>query len=140
MPASLKLTNFMLLPELKFIRSERIGKSGNLLWLEKEPRQEYCNRCGSGDYWVHEHRWIELKDEPIRGSYVVLRVRKRRLKCLSCGKIFSEPLPGVLPEDASHNALGDPCSGPAKPLVTLKEFVKTIAAQTTPSTKPFMKP
>ncbi len=97
MSASLKLTNFMLLPELKFIRSERIGKSGNLLILEKEPRQEYCNRCGLGEYWIHEHRWIELKDEPIRGSYVVLRVRKRRLKCLSCGKIFSEPLPGVLP-------------------------------------------
>lgn len=97
MPASLKLTNFMLLPELKFLRSERIGKSGNILFLEKEPRQEYCNRCGSGRYWVHEHRWIELKDEPIRGTYIILRVRKRRLKCLKCGKIFSEPLPGVLP-------------------------------------------
>jgi len=90
------ITNFVLLPELKFIKSERIGNSGNLIYCQKKKTQEYCTSCASSDYWLHEYRWVSLKDEPIRGKYIILKIRKRRLKCKSCGKIFSEPLKGVM--------------------------------------------
>lgn len=95
MSASVMITNFVLLPELKFIKSERLGPSGNLIWCEKLKTQEYCTRCASGEYWLHEYRWVKVKDEPIRGKYIILKIRKRRLKCKNCGKIFSEPLSGV---------------------------------------------
>lgn len=97
MPASQRITNFVLLPELIFLRSFKIGDAGNVFHCEKVKTQEYCNRCGSGRYWTHEYRWVTLKDEPLRGKYIILKVRKRRLKCRDCGKVFSEPLPGVLP-------------------------------------------
>jgi transposase len=97
MPASLMLTNFCLLPELNFVKSHRIGESGNAIYCHKLKTQEYCTRCGSGKNWTHEYRWISVKDEPIRGKYIVLKIRKRRLKCCDCGKIFSEPVQGVLP-------------------------------------------
>ncbi len=97
MSAEKTITNFLLLPEIKIIKHERIGISDNLYTCVKVPKQEYCPHCASGKYWVHEYRWVKVKDEPVRGKQINLKIRKRRLKCKSCSKTFNEPIPGILP-------------------------------------------
>ena len=98
MSAEKTLSNFLLLPELKILKTERKGLSSNIYYCEKKKTQEYCPSCASGSYWVHEYRWITVKDEPVRGKEIILKIRKRRLKCKSCKKIFHEPIQGIMPK------------------------------------------
>lgn len=97
MSAEERLSNFILLPEIKILRTQRKGQTTNIYYCEKKRMQEYCTRCASGNNWVHEYRTVTIKDEPIRGKNIVLKIRKRRLKCKDCGKTFHEPIPGILP-------------------------------------------
>ncbi|MCB0419682.1 MAG: ISL3 family transposase [Bdellovibrionales bacterium] len=98
MPAQQTITNFVLLPELEIIKTERKGLSTNIYWCRKKKLQEYCPYCASGDYWTHEYRVITVKDAPIRGKEIILKIRKRRLRCKSCFKTFNEPINGILPK------------------------------------------
>lgn len=92
------ITNFVLLPELEIIKTERKGLSTNVYWCRKKKLQEYCPYCASGYYWTHEYRVITVKDAPIRGKEIILKIRKRRLRCKSCLKTFNEPINGILPK------------------------------------------
>lgn len=98
MPAMTTITNFVLLPELEILKTQRKGLSSNIYWCQKKPCQEYCPCCASGDYWVHEYRTITVKDAPIRGKEIILKIKKRRLRCKLCRKTFNEPIQGILPK------------------------------------------
>lgn len=98
MSAEKTLSNFLLLPELKILKTERKGLSSNIYYCEKKKTQEYCPSCASGKYWTHEWREITVKDEPVRGKEIILKIRKRRLKCKACKKIFHEPIQGIMPK------------------------------------------
>ena len=86
----------LLLPELALIRF-RTHLHNRVIEVEAEkvPRDEYCPRCATLSRSAHDHRWIRIKDEPLRGYQVRLVIRKRRLWCRPCGKAFTEPLPGI---------------------------------------------
>lgn len=96
MSAERTLTNFILLPELKIEKIKTVGRFRVIYWCSKVPKQEYCPHCASGEYWVHEYREVSVRDEPLRGKQVVLKIRKRRLKCKSCKRTFNEPIQGVM--------------------------------------------
>jgi len=97
MPTQESISNYLLLPELKLVNHLKVGKATSLFVCHKYRTQEFCIHCASGENKLHDYRWVCLKDEPVRGKYVLLKIRKRRLKCLSCGKVFTEPVQGVLP-------------------------------------------
>ena len=59
--------------------------------------QEYCPHCASGEYCTHEYRIVTVRDEPIRGKEIILHIRKRRLRCKKCKKIFTESVLRVIP-------------------------------------------
>ncbi len=92
MPES-SLIKFFILPELKFIRSEGISR----IFCEKISSFEVCPRCATPSHSVYDHRWIKLKDAPLRQLNPVLVILKRRFICKPCKKPFTEPVPGVLP-------------------------------------------
>lgn len=88
-----KVAGLVLLPELKITH---YGSDG--LWLcVKESELEVCPRCAQPSRSVYDHRWVKLRDEPLRGHRIVLKVLKRRFSCRACRKPFTEPIPGVLP-------------------------------------------
>ncbi|NQZ20126.1 MAG: transposase [Bdellovibrionales bacterium] len=62
----------------------------------KKEMQEYCPHCASSEYWVHQYKEVTVRDEPIRGKNIVLKIKKRRLRCKQCKKTFCEPIPGVM--------------------------------------------
>jgi len=44
---------------------------------------------------VHDRRWVQIKDAPLRGSGMYLRILKRRFRCPQCKKVFTEPVAGI---------------------------------------------
>lgn len=93
----INVPNFMLLPEIRLMKTERPHPSHWIFYCFKVQQQEYCPYCAQGNYRTHDHRLIQVRDEPFCGKKITLRIKKRRLLCKSCGKIFSEPIPGILP-------------------------------------------
>lgn len=89
----LKVTAMILLPEL-----ELTGFGGNGIWLcEKVSDLEVCPKCATPSRSVYDHRWVRIRDEPIRGKPLEFKILKRRFSCRPCGTPFTEPVPGVLP-------------------------------------------
>ena len=89
----MKLAEFVLLPELKMLQC-----GADSVWLcEKVSELEVCPRCASPSKCVYDHRWVFVRDEPVRGRIIKLKILKRRFFCKSCRKPFTEPIPGVLP-------------------------------------------
>lgn len=88
-----QLINFFLLPELKFIRTEGVSR----IFCEKTSSFEVCPKCATPSKVIYDHRWVRIKDEPIRQALPTLVILKRRFFCKSCLKPFTEPVPGILP-------------------------------------------
>ena len=97
MSASNKVSNFVLLPELILEKSYYVAGGHKIFHCVKKKMQEYCPYCASGEYWTHEYRTVTVRDEPIRGKEIILKIKKRRLRCKACKKTFNEPVPGVMP-------------------------------------------
>lgn len=88
------LSNFILLPELKLLSILHLGATSHYSCV-KLSKIEYCPRCASPSSQRHDSRFVTIKDAPIRGHGISLRVLKRRLWCKPCAKPFTEPLPGI---------------------------------------------
>jgi transposase len=50
-----------------------------------------CPRCGSMMVRKHESTFQHKKDRKLRDKIVVLSLEKRRFRCLSCSRVFTEP-------------------------------------------------
>jgi transposase len=89
------LAHELLLPELEL---KKIHERGQWQWsfgAAKRATPEFCPRCATASTTTYDHRTVLLRDRPLHGKQVYLRVRKRRLFCRPCGKPFTEPVPGV---------------------------------------------
>jgi transposase len=86
---------FILLPELKLLTHWQSDKFRTQYKCKKESTFEVCPKCATKATSVHDRRWVKIKDQPIRGAGIVLRVLKRRFRCPGCKKVFTEPLNGV---------------------------------------------
>jgi len=57
-----------------------------------------CPQCGAATQKVHDSRWQNIKDIPIRGKEVIIRLEKKRYRCSECGKRgFSEQYESIEP-------------------------------------------
>lgn len=92
-----KLARQLGLPEMEIL-DVRSGPSGLTLVAEKKRAPfEACPRCATLSRAVYDHRWISVRDEPVRQAQITLRLRKRRYSCPSCRKPFTEFVPGIWP-------------------------------------------
>jgi transposase len=88
------LTRYLLLPELRLLKIERADFGGVSFFAEKTSRFEVCPRCATLSRSVYDHRWVKLRDDPIRDQTFIW-VKKRRFSCRPCGRPFTEPVDGV---------------------------------------------
>lgn len=88
-------SDFILLPELKIITHWQSDKFRTHYKCTKNSPFEICPKCAVKSYSVHDRRWVTIEDQPIRGSGIKLRILKRRFRCPSCKKVFTEPVAGV---------------------------------------------
>ena len=89
------LARFALLPELKMIHIAREKHSALVIRVEKTSPMEVCPRCATPSRAVYDRRLVTIKDDPLRQSPVVLKIRKRRFSCKPCKKPFTEPVKGI---------------------------------------------
>lgn len=87
------LTKNLLLPELKILKHQGLST----LFCEKKSTHEVCTRCANLSNCVYDHRWVKVKDAPIRGQVATLLILKRRFWCKPCKRPFTEPVHGILP-------------------------------------------
>ena len=90
--SSERIANFLLVPELKL---KHFGSDG-LILCEKESQIEVCPKCATACRSVYDHRWVQIRDEPLRQLRITLKILKRRFWCKTCSKPFTEPVPGVM--------------------------------------------
>jgi transposase len=88
-------SRLLLLPELKLIQHLNPSKYRNYYRVDKESEFEVCPKCATPSRSVHDRRWVKVCDQPIRGSGVYLRIRKRRFRCPGCKSVFTEPVQGI---------------------------------------------
>jgi transposase len=89
---------FLLLPDLRMLEARPRGPGGlggTELFAEKVSAFEVCPKCATPSSSVYDHRWVRLKDDPLRTRQTILWVRKRRFSCRTCRKPFTEPVDGV---------------------------------------------
>ena len=87
--------SFILLPDLKIITHWQQDKFRTFYKCRKESLFEVCPKCAVKCFSVHDRRWVKIKDHPLRGAGMVLHVLKRRFRCGSCKKVFTEPIQGI---------------------------------------------
>lgn len=95
MPQHERITNFVLLPELKLIKSVRKPSGENEYLCEKKSDFEVCPRCAQKSSSVYDRREVKVHDAPIRNTQIYLVIKKRRFYCKTCRKPFTEPIAGV---------------------------------------------
>ncbi len=77
--------------------SDRINEQGELILRVGRPNNgDYCPKCGSKKLHVHSHgTWQKKKHSNFQKNQIYLEIRKKRFKCVSCKKVFSQQLPGI---------------------------------------------
>ena len=86
------LTEFLNLPGVLVKAYRAYEGIGFILQLEAVQQQATCPSCGLKSEKLHQNHWYLVKDLPISSQPVYLRVNRRQLKCMQCGKPFSEEL------------------------------------------------
>ena len=95
MLSSSRLARFVLLPELRLTAWKQSSLSESTVQARKHSLTEVCPKCATASSSVYDSRIVKLRDAPIRGRGVVLRIKKRRFFCKPCKKPFTEPIEGV---------------------------------------------
>jgi transposase len=89
------LASLYLLPELRLLKFIPLKGWGAKLVVEKTTTFEVCPRCAKKCHSVKDRRHCAVQDEPSRGKAIFLHIVKRRFRCKPCGKVFTEPVPGI---------------------------------------------
>lgn len=89
------LARFVLLPEVELLRIKQLNRHAALYECQKNSPMEVCPRCATPSVSGYDRRRVWVKDSPIRGHGVRLKISKRRFWCKPCGKPFTEPVAGI---------------------------------------------
>jgi len=84
------ITVLLGLPELR-VRDEDEADYGIRVQVEYRERAVECPDCGERTASVHSRRLQVKRDRRLWDKPVYLVLAKRRFRCLSCGKVFTEP-------------------------------------------------
>lgn len=90
-----KVARFLLLPELKLTAWKKDKIASSIVQAKKVSEFEVCPKCATPSHVVYDRRIVTLKDAPVRGNGIKLRVKKRRFFCKPCKKPFTEPVQGI---------------------------------------------
>ena len=85
------MTNILNLPGV--IVENEIQTAETLIFTVKlSKKTAICPRCGKNSHRLHQNQGHLVRDLPIGDKEVILKVNRRRFKCINCQKPFSESL------------------------------------------------
>lgn len=80
---SYNITKLLDLPDL--IATDLLILDGVYVFISEAKKKEWkCPNCGSITHKVHDRRWQNIKDVPIREKQVIIRLEKKRYRCENC--------------------------------------------------------
>ena len=86
------LTETLNLPGILVTGYQKYEGIGIFLDVESTSHEKPCPRCKQVSRSLHQNHKHLVKDLPMSGQAVYLRVNRRQFKCKNCGKPFSEDL------------------------------------------------
>jgi len=89
------LVNRFLLPQLKFVKFEKISNKTFHLHCIKKTIWEVCRKCPTKSYSVHDKRSVSIRDAKIFNKNIRLIISKRRFRCPNCKSVFTENIDGI---------------------------------------------
>jgi transposase len=78
------------LPQLRILWQRELEEHFEVTVIYRR-EQARCPRCGKVTSKEHDRRPQHKQDRRLRDKAVFLTLMKRRFRCLSCGKVFTEP-------------------------------------------------
>lgn len=120
------LTQLIALPELEIKHIARLQTRVMFIYARSCSRERACPKCASFSNVAHDHREVRVKDEPIKGIRVELRIRKKRYYCKSCKKPFTELLPGIFSRARHTDRLARHILWLGKKFQTLKDAAQAV--------------
>ena len=93
----LKIVSRFLQIQNYIVYSDRENKAGELIIRVGRPNNgDVCPACGSKKHYVHSRgNWQLKKHSHFQKNQMYLEVKRKRLKCACCQKVFSQDLPGI---------------------------------------------
>jgi transposase len=67
-----------------------IVEVGCVIYLKNQQSLLPCSNCGCLSDKLHQNHWLTVRDLPMGENPVYLKINRRQLKCIGCGKKFSE--------------------------------------------------
>ena len=80
------------LEDIKVVNYDFITEDEIVIEIENKQKERKCPHCGTTTDKTHQNHWYTVRDIPLSGYQVLLRVNRRQLRCKKCQKIFSEKL------------------------------------------------
>jgi transposase len=78
-----------MLPELRLTAWKLSALSESTAQARKTSKFEVCPKCATPSAVIYNHRIVKLRDAPVRGHGIILRLKKRRFFCKTCKKLTS---------------------------------------------------
>lgn len=120
------LTQLISLPELEIEHIARMQTRLLFIYARSRSRERACPKCATFSTVAHDHREVRIKDEPIKGFRVELRVRKKRYYCKPCKRPFTELLRGVFSRARHTDRLAKHILWLGKKFRTLKDAAQAV--------------
>ena len=86
------LTNLLNIPDIKVIDMLQETSIGKIFIVENLNSEATCPYCGQVSHHLHQNNWYLIKDLPMSGQNVYLKINRRRFKCFHCSNTFNEAL------------------------------------------------
>ncbi|PLZ86461.1 ISL3 family transposase, partial [Fischerella thermalis CCMEE 5196] len=78
--------------DIKVVNYDFITDDEIVIEIQSQSKVAQCPRCGKTTNKTHQNHWYMVRDIPMSGYQVILKVNRRQLKCTECQKVFSEKL------------------------------------------------
>jgi len=90
------ITNFLEIQGYKILESRENFNKELIIKIEKKKLKNTCPECHKSKTSIHAYgKWRLKKHSNYQEKIIYFEVARNRIKCLRCGKVFSEELPCI---------------------------------------------
>src|SRR4051812_34561142 len=118
-----QLSRFLLLPSLRLLNTYQF-RHAQVFECEQIPTAQHCPKCAQPSNTTYDHVTVSVKDEPLRRSQCLFKIRKRRLLCKHCKKPFTESVDGIFPRRRTTQRLRRAILWAAQKFSSLKDVTE----------------
>lgn len=86
------MTDLLQIEGLTVVNYHNLETEGMVLYVEKLDQNATCTHCGAKTRKLHQNNELTLRDLPWGETPIYLKINRRQMRCLDCGKKFVEEL------------------------------------------------